>query len=259
MMDCFAMWRRTRMVTLTAVCAAIYAAVLIPTQVFPLIPGSTNLRPGSAIAIVLSLLFGPAGAWGVAFGNTLNDLFGTFGPGTWFGFFGNFLLGLIPYKLWTAWNGGPLPPAGGRGWLVFVPAVIIASAACALVIGWGLHILGFVPFAALGPIIFLNNSLFGLVLGPPLLAALAPRVRAWGITYDELLDESEKTPGVLARPASVLVAAAALGGLALGVYLSAGVHGQALFRAEPRVAGVRSIGLGLFPIIAVLVLATMLL
>ena len=78
MMDCFAMWRRTRMVTLTAVCAAIYAAVLIPTQVFPLIPGSTNLRPGSAIAIVLSLLFGPAGAWGVAFGNTLNDLFARF-------------------------------------------------------------------------------------------------------------------------------------------------------------------------------------
>src|SRR2546426_12452211 len=130
MMDCFAMWRRTRMVTLTAVCAAIYAAVLIPTQVFPLIPGSTNLRPGSAIAIVLSLLFGPAGAWGGAFGNTLNDLFGTFGPGTWFGFFGNFLLGLIPYKLLTAWNGGPPPPPRRAATAGCVPSGLLPPAGC---------------------------------------------------------------------------------------------------------------------------------
>ena len=64
-----AMWRNTRMVVLCAISAALYAAVLVPFKVVPLIPGVTELRPANAIPVVCSFLFGPAAAWGSAIGN----------------------------------------------------------------------------------------------------------------------------------------------------------------------------------------------
>ena len=36
------------MVVLTAICAALYAAILIPFKVVPLIPGITEFRPANA-------------------------------------------------------------------------------------------------------------------------------------------------------------------------------------------------------------------
>lgn len=222
MRDCFTMWRHTRMVTLTAVCAAIYAAVLIPTQVIPIVPGFTNLRPGNAVAIVLSLLFGPAGAWGAAFGNTVNDFFGTFGPGTWFGFLGNFLFGLIPYKLWRIWGGGTLPPRDTRGWTLLVVVILIASCACALLVGWGVHLLGFAPFPVLGWAVLGNNVVCSLVLAPPLLAALAPRVRRWGLTYDEIMDDHEIAARPLGKPASLVMTLVIVAAFAAGTWLAFG-------------------------------------
>ena len=76
-------WRDTRQLVLAAQIAAIYAAVLIPFKVgIPIIPGFVELRPANAIPVVASLLFGPAAAWGAAFGNLIGDLFGTLGPGS---------------------------------------------------------------------------------------------------------------------------------------------------------------------------------
>jgi ABC-type dipeptide/oligopeptide/nickel transport system ATPase component len=43
----------------------------------PLIPGHTELRPANVIPVVSALLFGPAEAWGGAFGNLIGDFFGT--------------------------------------------------------------------------------------------------------------------------------------------------------------------------------------
>ena len=74
------MWSDTRMVVLTAVTAAVYAAVLIPFKMIPLIPGTTELRPANSLPVVFSLLFGSAGAWGCAMGNLIGDTFGTLVP-----------------------------------------------------------------------------------------------------------------------------------------------------------------------------------
>src|SRR5262245_14812125 len=102
MAELFRMWSNTRMVVLTATCAGLYAAILIPFKVVQIIPGVTEIRPANAIPIVCSLLFGPAGAWGAAFGNLIGDFFGGLGPGDLFGFAGNLLYGLIPYAVWEA-------------------------------------------------------------------------------------------------------------------------------------------------------------
>src|SRR6202035_5973351 len=95
------MWRNTRMVVLCAISAALYAAVLVPFKVVPLIPGVTELRPANAIPVVCSFLFGPAAAWGSAIGNMIGDFFGGVSPGDSFGFIGNLAYGYIPYKVWS--------------------------------------------------------------------------------------------------------------------------------------------------------------
>src|SRR6266436_5244998 len=95
------MWRNTRMVVLCTLSAALYAAVLVPFKVVPLIPGVTELRPGNAIPVVCSFLFGPAAGWGSAIGNMIGYFFGGVGPGDIFGFFANLAYGYIPYKVWT--------------------------------------------------------------------------------------------------------------------------------------------------------------
>ena len=49
-------------------------------------------------------------------------------------------------------------------WVKFALSVIGASGACALVVGWGLNVLGFVPFSVLGNVAFANN-LFARMFG----------------------------------------------------------------------------------------------
>src|SRR5438093_904434 len=118
MRELFAMWGNTRMVVLTAICAALYAAILIPFKVVPLIPGITEFRPANAVPVVCSFLFGPAAAWGSAFGNLIGDFFGGLGPGDFFGFWANFLYGLVPYLVWEAvTDAEPVPrTVGWRFW-----------------------------------------------------------------------------------------------------------------------------------------------
>lgn len=243
MRELIQMWRHTRMVVLAAVSAALFAAVLIPFKMFPLIPGVTELRPANALPIVFSFLFGPAGAWGSAMGNLIGDTFGTLGPGTLFGIAGNLLYGYIPYRMWRAWTSSdPVPRRGVGWWSLFLAVVITSSACCALIIGWGLHILGFVPFPVLSATIFINNVVFSLALSPFLLGSLLPRVRKRGLLYEDLLDRGELRAGVLPRTGSLLVFLGGVGGLVLGNVLTL-----------PGGAG-DAVGWGLVPALALVVL-----
>jgi energy-coupling factor transport system substrate-specific component len=100
MKEVFTMWRYTKMVVLTALTAAVYAAILIPFKGLIIVPGFTEIRPATAVPVVFGLLFGPAGAWGSAIGNLIGDFFGTFSFGSIPGFLGNFFFGFNGYKLW---------------------------------------------------------------------------------------------------------------------------------------------------------------
>jgi energy-coupling factor transport system substrate-specific component len=181
------MWRNTRMVVLTAMCASLYAAVLIPFMVVPLIPGLTHFRPANALPIVCSFLFGPAAAWGAAFGNLIGDFFTGLGPGDLFGFVGNFLYALVPYRLWRACAAGdPLPRTFG-GWTLLLGSIATACTLCAATVGFGLQLLGFVPFVVLANVVLLNNLVTSAVLAPLLLTVLYPRVRRARLLYGDIL------------------------------------------------------------------------
>src|SRR5438876_10819995 len=146
MRELFAMWGNTRMVVLTAICAALYAAILIPFKVVPLIPGITEFRPANAIPVVCSFLFGPAAAWGSAVGNLIGDFFGGLGPGDLFGFLANLLYGLVPYLVWEAVTDRPPVPATPGTSAGLLAVMALAAVLCATVVGWGLQLLGFHPF-----------------------------------------------------------------------------------------------------------------
>jgi energy-coupling factor transport system substrate-specific component len=305
MKDLLTLWKHTRMVVLVALTAAVYAAILIPFKVaIPIIPGFTEVRPANVIPVICSLMFGPAAAWGAAFGNLAGDIYGgTFGPGSAFGFVGNFLYGYVPYKLWgrlgllssrrepamdgrqysprwlvvisvlrwagliamavgllatelgvlgalSAWRhgmrlslGAPIcsaiaglaglmiyalasrvrPPLLGpspRQLIEFGVVVIAASAACALIIAWGVNALRLVPFAVLGPIIATNNAAVAIILGPPLMRVLYPRVRRWGLLYQDVMPADDLSRGRLALVGVFLVVITAIPGLVAGTALA---------------------------------------
>ena len=196
MRELFQVWRNTRMIVLTAISAAAYVAVLVPFKGFILIPGLTEVRPGAALPVVLSFLFGPAAAWGAGFGNVIADtLGGMLTPGSLFGFIGNFLYGYLPYALWRAFMGHAHPTRSGvKGWLVFALILVVNSLTIGSVIGWGVDLLRLAPFAALGLIIAVNNLLASAAIATLLLSLLYGRVRDWGLLYYEILEEPPAEP-----------------------------------------------------------------
>lgn len=85
------------MSVVTTMGAACYVEVLLPFEVAVVISGSAEIRLDDTVPILLSLLFGPAVAFGAGFCNIIADILGSMmGPVSIFGFLGNFLYGLHP-------------------------------------------------------------------------------------------------------------------------------------------------------------------
>lgn len=259
MRDLILMWGNTRMVVLTAMSASLYAAILIPFKVLPLIPGVTEFRPANAIPVVCSFLFGPAGAWGAAIGNTIGDFFGGLGPGDLFGFFGNLLYGMVPYKLWHACTDGDPLPRSFTQWVGFSLVVALAAGSCALMIGWGLNMLGFVPFVILGNIVFFNNFIVAVVLAPLLLFAIYPRVKRSGLRYVDILPAG-RPKGRATRWIGVAIVVLAVPlGFFLGNMISTEQVVVPIVGAVAGGTGALQIGVGLSPVILLLFLGLSLL
>ena len=265
MREVLTMWRHTQMVVLVALSAAIYAAVLIPFKGFTIVPGFTEVRPANVFPFVFGLLFGPAGAWGAAIGNLIGDFFGTLGIGSIAGFVGNFFLGFLPYKMWGSFfrRGENMEQNvnSGKKLAVYIAIVILASAICAVWIAWFNDLIGFVPFAALGSIITVNNAIAGIVLGPILLLVLYPRVKRWGLLWTEIMNPEEVSASRLQRLGNLLMWIGGLGGLIVGLALGLGLYEQGLAAAGFAAggAGTVGIGIGLIPFLILIIVASFML
>ena len=188
------MWSNTRMVVLCAVSSALYVALLIPFKFVQIIPGLAELRPAGAIPPTVGLLFGPAGAFGAGFGNLIGDFFGTLGPGSLFGLLGNFLYGYIPYKVYQALSREDFSwKMGIRSWLALLIAIALGGTSCAVVIGFGLELLGIVPFKVIANWISFNNLLFGLSLGPVILLSTFSYIKNAGLFYKDIISDVKKS------------------------------------------------------------------
>lgn len=227
-------WGDTRMIVLVSLSAALYAAILIPFKLFTILPGTTEIRPANAIPMVMSLLFGPAAAWGSAMGNLVGDFFGGLGVGDIFGFIGNFLYGYIPYTLWRTLFGDAQPERGSiLHWLGMMGVFLVAGSACAFIVALGLDVvIGRVPFAILGSLIFINNFVMSALLAPPLFFALQPRVRAWSLHWTQILPASAVRRPRTAWLGAILITVGSVGGLGTGLGLATGLYGQGMGFAQ---------------------------
>lgn len=229
------MWRDSRMIILTVVVTAVYTAVLIPFKGLVLVEGFTEIRLANVFPVVFSLLFGPAAAWGAAFGNLIGDVFGgTLSRGSAFGFVGNFFFGFAGYKLWG--NLGRLScdreptMRSVRQVVEFLVIAFVSSAGTAAIIAWGLEVLGLLPFSILGTIILVNNFVTAAVLGPLLLRVLYPRVKRDGLLYPDLMrsEELQSVDDSRQQLAGVGIAVVAVAWVVAGIGISIGIQGVPL-------------------------------
>src|SRR5215212_9985615 len=238
MKEVLTMWRHTQMVVLVALSAAIYAAVLIPFNGFP---------------IVFGLLFGPAGAWGAAIGNLIGDFFGTLSLGSIGGFVGNFFLALLPYKMWSVFfrrdENMEENVDTGKKFGVFILLVLLASAVCSVIISWWADVVGIAPFALFFALILFNNAIMGGVLGPILLLALYPRVKRWGLLWTEIVEPEDASSSRLQRTGAILVWVGTIGAVVVGLILG-------LAQQTPGNLGV---GLGLIPFLLLILVGSFML
>ena len=223
MREVVTLWRNTRMVLLVALCAAVYGSALIAFKAgIVIVPGFTEVRPANLLPIAFSLLFGPAAAWGSALGNLIGDFFGTLGPGSFFGFIGNFLLGYVPYKIWG--HLGPLssrePPRmrTPRQWVELGIIGFISATVCAVVISWGADLLGLVPFKVLSTVITMNNTISHIVAGA-LLLLLVDRVKAVGLYWKDVMDPKDTSVAKAPAIGVILLALGGAGGWISGISL----------------------------------------
>ena len=247
MREVWRMWNYATMVVLTVLTAGLFAAILIPFKGIPLIPGLTELRPANVIPVVCGLLFGPAGAWGAAFGNLIGDFFGTLGIGSFFGFWGNFLAAYLTYKLWgdrpldqifaatcpalwprCFWAPCPAPWSSASGWR---PSSSCLSASSRWR-SWS------------------TTAWSPCILGPVLLRLLAPRVGRWDLAWREQMDPEDRPPGPAPRLGLVLVWLGAGGGYLAGLALGFGLV---------IIPGLPSLAVVLVPFVGLLVLGCFLL
>ena len=254
MKEVFSMWRHTQLVVLVALSAAIYAAVLIPFKGFPIVPGYIELRPANAFPVVFGLLFGPAGAWGAAIGNTIGDFVGgTLTVGSVGGFVGNFFLALLPYKMWSIFfrrdENMETNVDSGKKAGVYILVTILASTVCAVIIAWWVDVLGLFPFLVFFALIFSNNAIMAGVLGPILLLALYPRVKRWGLLWTEIMEPEEVSSSTLQRTGAILVWVGAIGSVVVGLIL--GFSQQA--------PGGLGIGVGLIPFLLLVLIGSFML
>jgi energy-coupling factor transport system substrate-specific component len=245
MREVFTMWRHTKMVVLVALTAAVYAAILIPLKGIPLIPGITELRPANVVPVVFSILFGPAAAWGAAFGNLIGDFFGTLGLGSLFGFVGNFFYGFVPYKLCGKMgplsSKEPLEGRSGRQFVEYLLLALLASVACASVISWGVDLLRLVPFGVLGPVITLNNFLAAALIGPFLLRLLWPRAKRWNILWTDIVEPDEISRTAQPWMGALLMWIGGIGALAVGVLVSTGLYASLPFQFGTGATGLATV------------------
>ncbi|MCJ7569589.1 MAG: QueT transporter family protein [Anaerolineales bacterium] len=260
------MWGNTRMIILTALTAAIYAAFLVLFKGgIVLVPGITEVRPANVFPPVFGLLFGPAGAWGAAIGNLIGDMFGgTMGIGSIFGFFGNFFLGFVPYKMWGAvWGLVSKDDMSQttntvKKIVAFEIVALVASAACAIVIAWYLDLAGIVPFAFLAITITVNNFAAAVVLGPILLALFYPRIKRWNLLWTDIMVKEDVSKGFAVQLGSTVMTIGALGGLIVGILVAVGAAGQEVYGFAGS-SGQVAVWLAVLPFLLLVVVASFML
>lgn len=160
MLELVSMWKNPKMIAFTALTAGLYAALIFPFQQFTFFEGNADfLRVGMGIPVSFSMFFGPAAAWGTAIGNLIYDAStASLSTASIFGFVGNFMVGLIPYKLWGILTTEKPDLKTAKKLALFVGLSFLACVVCGIVVASGLYWLGIAPFMPTVAVIALTDA-----------------------------------------------------------------------------------------------------
>lgn len=205
------------MVVMIGVVAAIYASAqvgLAPIS-FPLLPG-VPFKIADVLTMLLGVLCGPAGALGVGAGNAIGDFFtGGLGLGSVFGFLCSVGVGFVGYTFWHQFR----DRSGTRASqiVLYLFTGVVAAAVAAVILGWGLELLGIAPFRLVSAVLVANFTI-GNWAGFLLYSSLYDRLSAMGLTWTEIMDTDEIGKARNAKLGALLIVIGGLGGL-LGAFL----------------------------------------
>jgi energy-coupling factor transport system substrate-specific component len=228
------MWSNTRMIALVPVVAALYAAAqvaLAPISIV-LIPGVVQFKAANILTLLLGLLFGPAGAWGVAIGNTVGDYFtGSLALGSFFGFWSSFSVpyfGYLGLSLLLDRDKGDEERWSRLKIAGLIVIALLAAPISAVILAWGLELLGIAPFQVIANILVANFAI-GDLIGVGLFLLLGPRVRRLRATWTEIMSAEEVRGPRTRRVGVALMAIGGMVGWVLGGLL--GLTGGTLLLA----------------------------
>ncbi len=223
MKDIFTMWKHSKLVIVTAVVSAIYAALLIPLKGIAL-PGGVEARIVTVLVPAIGILFGPAGAWACAIGNLIGDFFGNMSAASILGFVGNFFYAYMSYKVWYMMKDCKLNLKTNAKLKVpnFILGVLLSDVAVALWVAWGAGaVFGNAPFSLLFGIIFLADLFLPLVLGLPLLLLVSKRIEKWDLTFTSIMNPEDVRTNTKTNILGLILIIVGLGGgVAIGYYIS---------------------------------------
>jgi energy-coupling factor transport system substrate-specific component len=217
------MWKNPRMIVLTAVVAALFATAYLALSPFSLhlIPGVLTFALRDIFPFVFGIFFGPAGAWGLGIGNLIGDFFsGSLAVGSIFGFATNFLVGYLGFRLWYRYGAadGTQAPNRVRQIVVFLASGLVTAAAGAVVLAWGLNLLGLAPFKIVAVTLFLN-LLIGNWVGGLIYVLLYSRIKAIGMIWTSIMSTEEARSAATNLIGTILVSAGGIGGWVAGILL----------------------------------------
>jgi energy-coupling factor transport system substrate-specific component len=203
MIDLLEMWKKPKMIAFMLLTVILYVALNVPTMKFTIFGGHADFgRIGIGFPVAFSFLFGPAAAWGAAIANVIRDLIS--GGLDWAsipGFIGNFLIGYLPYKVWSLITTEKPDLRSAKKVGLFVGVTVLPCILCGVIIGAGLDVLGLAPFIPTGPLIALSDAVWALLLGSIVLVAAYPYVSKQKLLYTDILGEKAKTKTQELKPA----------------------------------------------------------
>jgi energy-coupling factor transport system substrate-specific component len=195
MIDIISMWRHPKMIAYFAFTTVLYAALLYPVSQFSLFGLQADyLRLAMFIPASFAFLFGPAAAWGTAFGNLIFDAASGNGLtlASAFGFLGNFLIAYIPYMLWNKVTSEQPDMRSIKKLVLFMALIGAACTICGLVIGWALLYLFQLPFVMTTFTIIGSDTLWAILLGPIVLAASYRYLSKRKLLYTDIMQITQK-------------------------------------------------------------------
>ena len=174
---------------LTAILIAVYMVVAIPFKVMSIIPGFTDIRPVLLLNPVYGIFFGIPGCIAFAVGNLIGDIFSdSLRWSSIMGFLANFA---GPFIFWLYWNRiskTPFSLRSGKSLLKQLVITIVSAVVETVMITLSVAVSYPDVDAGLFAIsVMLNNTVFPIVLGIPLLFLMQeelnfkPIKTCWGL------------------------------------------------------------------------------